>query len=58
MSTNTKATSFSPPSYGMGEAMKAGIGATACSVLLLTIVLMAMHIEQFRGRGAAPASGN
>ena len=44
MSTNTKATSFSPPSYGMGEAMKAGMGATACSVLLLTIVLMAMHL--------------
>ena len=43
MSTNTKATSVSPPNYGMDEAMKAGIGATACSVLILAIVLLAMH---------------
>jgi hypothetical protein len=49
MSTNTKATSFSPPSYGMGEAMKAGIGATACSVLLLTIVFVAMHLLPLSG---------
>ena len=27
----------------MDQAMKAGIGATACSVLILVIVLLAMH---------------
>jgi hypothetical protein len=49
MSTNTKATSVSPPNYGMDEAMKAGIGVTACSVLLLTIVFVAMHLLPFSG---------
>ena len=28
---------------GMDQVMKAGIGATACSVLILVIVLLAMH---------------
>jgi hypothetical protein len=28
--------------HSMDEAMKAGIGATACSVLILVIVLLAM----------------
>ena len=30
-------------SRGMDEAMKAGIGATVCSMLILAIVLLAMH---------------
>ena len=34
---------FHRRSRGMGEAMKAGIGAAACSVLILAIVLLAMH---------------
>ena len=33
---------FHGPSHGMDKAMKAGIGATACSVLILAIVLLAM----------------
>jgi len=27
----------------MDEAMKAGVGATVCSVLILAVVLLAMH---------------
>jgi hypothetical protein len=30
-------------SRGMDEAIKAGIGATVCSVFILAIVLLAMH---------------
>ena len=33
---------FHSRSQDMDEAMKAGIGATACSVLILAIVLLAM----------------
>ena len=35
--------SFHRRSRGMNEAMKAGVGATVCSVLILAIVLLAMH---------------
>ena len=30
-------------SRGMDEAIKAGIGATVCSVFILAVVLLAMH---------------
>jgi hypothetical protein len=46
MPTQSHATTAAPfhrRSHGMHEAMKAGIGATACSVLILAIVLLAMH---------------
>jgi hypothetical protein len=39
----TTAASVHRRSHGMDEAMKAGIGATVCSVLILAIVLLAMH---------------
>jgi hypothetical protein len=39
----TTAASFYRRRHGMDEAMKAGIWATVCSVLILTIVLLAMH---------------
>ena len=39
----TTAASFHRRSRGMDEAMKAGIGATVCSMLILAIVLLAMH---------------
>ena len=39
----TTAASFHRRNHGIDEAMKAGIGATACSVLILAIVLLAMH---------------
>ena len=29
--------------HGMDEAMKAGLGATACSVLILALMLLAIH---------------
>jgi len=31
------------PGRGMDEALKAGIGATVCSVFILAAVLLAMH---------------
>jgi hypothetical protein len=40
----TTAASFHRRNHGMDEAMKAGIGATVCSVLILAIVLLAMHM--------------
>jgi hypothetical protein len=52
MPTQSHATTAAPfyrRSHGMGEAMKAGIGVTACSVLLLTIVFVAMHLLPFSG---------
>jgi hypothetical protein len=39
----TTAVSFHLRGRGMDEAMKAGVGATACSVLISAIVLLAMH---------------
>jgi len=39
----TTAASFRGRNHSMDQAMKAGIGATACSVLILAIVLLAMH---------------
>jgi hypothetical protein len=45
----TTAAPFSRRSHGMDEAVKAGIGATACSVLLLTIVFVAMHLLPLSG---------
>ena len=39
----TTAASFHLRGRGVDEAMKAGVGATACSVLILAIVLLAMH---------------
>jgi len=39
----TSPPSFHRRSHGMDEAMKAGVGATVCSVLILAIVLLAMH---------------
>ena len=39
----TTAAWFHRRSHGMDEAMKAGIGATACSVLILALVLLVMH---------------
>jgi hypothetical protein len=47
MSTKNQATtaaSFRRRSHGMDAAMKAGIGAATCSVLILAIVLLAMHV--------------
>jgi hypothetical protein len=47
MSTNVRAkiaASFRRRGYGMDEAMKAGIGASVCSVLILTILFVAMHL--------------
>ena len=47
MSTKSYATTtaalFLRRSHGMDKAMKAGIGATACSVLIAAIVLLAMQ---------------
>jgi len=34
-------------SRGMDEAIKAGIGATVCSVFILAIVFLAMHTLPF-----------
>ena len=42
-SNATTAASFPRRNRSMDQAMKAGIGATACSVLILVIVLLAMH---------------
>ena len=39
----TTAATFHRRSHGIDEAMKAGIGAAACSVLILVIVLLAMY---------------
>ena len=39
----TTVTSFRRRSQDMDEAMRAGIAATACSVLILAIVWLAMH---------------
>ena len=39
----TTAVSFHRRGRGMDEAMKAGVGAAVCSVLILAIVLLAMH---------------
>ena len=39
----TTAASVPRRNRSMDQAMKAGIGATACSVLILVIVLLAMH---------------
>ena len=39
----TTAASVHRRSRGMDEAMKTGIGATVCSMLILAIVLLAMH---------------
>jgi hypothetical protein len=39
----TTAASFHRRSHGMDEAMKAGIGAIVCSVLVLAIVYLAVH---------------
>ena len=39
----TSAASFRRRNDGMDQAMKAGIGATACGVLILAIVLPTMH---------------
>jgi hypothetical protein len=38
------AASFHRRSYGIDEAMKAGIGASVCSVLILTVVFVALHL--------------
>jgi len=37
------ATSSRGGNHNMDRAMKAGIGATACSVLIVALVLLAMH---------------
>lgn len=42
-SNETTAAWFLRRNHSMDQAMKAGIGATACSVLILAIVLLAMH---------------
>ncbi len=39
----TNAALFRPRSSSMDTAMKAGIGATICSVLILALVFLAMH---------------
>jgi len=39
----TTAAWFHSRSHGMDEAMKAGVGATACSVFILAIAFLAMH---------------
>jgi hypothetical protein len=45
----TIAAAFHRRSHGMDEALKAGIGGTACSVVLLTIVFVAMHLLPLSG---------
>jgi hypothetical protein len=42
--TTTTAASFRRRNFSMDPAMKAGIGATACSVLIVAIVLLAMQM--------------
>ena len=37
------AAAFLSRSRGMDEAIKAGLGAAACSVLILAVVFLAMH---------------
>jgi hypothetical protein len=39
----TTVVAFHRRSRGVDDAMKAGIGATVCSVLILAIVLLATH---------------
>jgi hypothetical protein len=39
----TNAASFRRRNQSMDPAMKAGIGATICSVLILALVFLAMH---------------
>jgi hypothetical protein len=39
----TSATASRRGNHSMDRAMKAGIGATACSVLIVALVLLAMH---------------
>jgi len=39
----TTTASFHRRNHSMNEAMKAGVGATVCSALILAIVLLAMH---------------
>jgi hypothetical protein len=40
----TTATSPRRGNHSMDRAMKAGIGATACSVLIVALALLAMHV--------------
>jgi phosphomevalonate kinase len=42
-SNATTAASFPRRNQSIDQVMKAGIGATACGVLILVIVLLAMH---------------
>jgi hypothetical protein len=51
----TTAASFHRRNYGMDKATKAGVGATVCSVLILAIVLLSMHILPVSIGHAAPS---
>jgi hypothetical protein len=43
MPSKVNATTARRGNHGMDRAMKAGIGGTACSVLIVALVLLAMH---------------
>ena len=42
-------------SHGIDEAMKAGIGATLCSLVILAIILLSMHLLPVSIGHAAPS---
>jgi hypothetical protein len=44
MPSKANATTARRGNHSMDRAMKAGIGATACSVLIVALVLLAMHV--------------
>jgi hypothetical protein len=44
MPSKADATNARRGNHSMDPAMKAGIGATACSVLIVALVLLAMHV--------------
>ena len=50
----TSSASFHHRSHRMDEATKAGIGATLCSLVILAIVLLSMHMLPVSIGHAAP----
>jgi hypothetical protein len=54
----TSPASFDRRSHGMDEATKAGIGATLCSLVILAIVLLSMHMLPVSIGHAAPAGSS
>ena len=51
----TTAASFHRRNHGIDEATKAGIGATVCSVVILAIALLSMHMLPVSIGHAAPS---